>query len=194
MRTIGSIGFFPPATSAKLPRDFTHPGEARKVRIVIVGGGFAGAYCAQALERELHPGTAEVLLLDRNNYFVFSPLLVEAGTGSLEPRHAVVSIRSFLRRTRFRMCEVAAVDLERSRVLCRAPEGAPEEIPYDHLILAPGSVTRLPAIPGLSEHGMEMKSLADAVALRDRAIRMLEAADACDDPDRRRALLHFVVV
>jgi NADH dehydrogenase len=70
-------------------------------RIVIVGGGFGGAYCAQELERRLRPDEAEVVLLDRNNYFVFYPLLVEAGTGSLEPRHAVVSIRDFLRRSRF---------------------------------------------------------------------------------------------
>jgi NADH:quinone reductase (non-electrogenic) len=164
------------------------------VRIVIVGGGFAGAYCAQALERALRRDEAKVLLLDRNNYFVFSPLLVEAGTGSLEPRHAVVSIRSFLRRTRFRMCEVTEVDLGRNRILARAPAGEREEIPYDHLILAPGSVTRLPEIPGLAEHGMEMKSLSDAVALRDRAVQMLETADASDDPARRRAFLHFVVV
>jgi len=164
------------------------------VRIVIVGGGFAGAYCAQALERKLAPGAAEVLLLDRNNFFVFSPLLVEAGTGSLEPRHAVVSIRSFLRRTSFRMSEVIGVDFDRGRVLCRAAGEKPEEVPYDHLVLALGSVTRLPEIPGLSEHGMEMRNLTDAVALRDGAIRMLELADACGDPVRRRALLHFVVV
>ena len=65
-------------------------GDGRTPRIVIVGGGFAGAYCAQELERRLRPGEAEVVLLDRNNYFVFYPLLVEAGTGSLEPRASVL--------------------------------------------------------------------------------------------------------
>ena len=78
-------------------------------RIVILGGGFGGAYCAQALERRLGASDAEVLLIDRNNYFIFYPLLVEAGTGSLEPRHAVISIRSFLKRTIFRMAEVVEV-------------------------------------------------------------------------------------
>ena len=81
-----------------------------KKKIVIVGGGFAGAYCAQALEKKLSPAEAEVVLLDRNNYFVFSPLLIEAGIGDVEPRHAVVSIRSFLRRTIFHMAEVERID------------------------------------------------------------------------------------
>ena len=164
-------------------------------RIVIIGGGFAGAYCAQALEKRLPRATAQVLLVDRNNYFVFHPLLVEAGTGSLEPRHAVVSLRAFLRRTTFRMAEVEEVDLGRREVFCRPPGGgSSDKIPYDHLILAPGSATRLPGLPGLDVHGLEMKGLADAVMLRDRAIGMLELADASSDPALRRALLHFVVV
>jgi NADH dehydrogenase len=164
-------------------------------RIVIVGGGFGGAYCAQKLERLLRPGEAEVVLLDRNNYFVFYPLLVEAGTGSLEPRHAVVSIRSFLDRTRFVMADVVTVDRDRREVAASLPEGRQGlRLAYDHLVLTPGSVTRLPEIPGLQEHGFEIKSLADAVELRDHAIRQLERADAIDDPEVRHQLLHFVVV
>ena len=75
-----------------------------------------------------------------------------------------------------------------------AMDDRPQVTPYDHLVLALGSVTRLPAIPGLEEHGYEMKSLTDAVALRDRAVTLLEAADATDDLERRRALLRLVVV
>ncbi len=164
-------------------------------RIVIVGGGFGGAYCAQELERRLRPGEAEVVLLDRNNYFLFYPLLAEAGSGSLEPRHAVVAIRSFLRRTRFVMAEVEGFDPAARVVRHRLP-GATRlsEITYDHLVLAPGSVTRMPGVPGLSEHGFEMKCMADAVRLRDRAILMLERADSAAEPAERRRLLHFVVV
>jgi NADH dehydrogenase len=164
-------------------------------RIVVVGGGFAGAYCAQALERRLPRASAQVVLVDRNNYFAFFPLLVEAGTGSLEPRHAVISLRAFLRRTTFRMGEVAEVDLARREVLCRPPgETSLEKISYDHLVLAAGSATRLPDVPGLEQHALEMKTLTDAVALRDRAVRLLEMADSSPDPSRRRALLRFVVV
>ena len=175
---------------------------SRPLRIVIVGGGFGGAYCAQALEGRLRrlgdrarDRGVEVVLLDRNNYFVFSPLLLEAGTGSLEPRHAVVSIRAFLRRTRFIMGRVVSVDRQRREVSYRlGDEGEVRRLDYDHLVLAVGSVTRLPEVPGLAEHGLEMKGLADAVALRDRAIEKLELADAPTDPATRRRLLRFVVV
>jgi NADH:quinone reductase (non-electrogenic) len=88
-------------------------------RIVILGAGFAGAYCAQALERKRKGAPVEIVLLDRNNYFVFHPLLVEAGAGSLEPRHAVVSIRAFLKSTTFRMADVVSVDTAGRRVVCR---------------------------------------------------------------------------
>ncbi len=164
-------------------------------RIVILGGGFAGAYCAQALEKTLRGLDVEVVLIDHNNYFIFYPLLVEAGTGSLEPRHAVVSIRSFLKTAVFRMATVLAVDVENQVVHYQVVGGDLEErVHYDHLVVALGTVTRLPGVPGLREYGFEMKSLSDAVSLRDRAIQMLEAADATADPETRRSMLHFVVV
>lgn len=165
-------------------------------RIVIVGAGFAGAYCAQSLERRLRRRRdVEIVLVDRQNFFAFTPLLVEAGTGSLQPRHAVVSIRAFVRRSRFLMAEATRVDVAAQRLHYRLEPGAAEQcLDYDQLVLALGSVTRHPPVPGLAEHGYGMKSLADAVALRDRAIRMLELAEASDEPAARRALLHFVVV
>lgn len=164
-------------------------------RIVVLGGGYAGAYCVQKLERLLTRDEAEITLIDRNNYFIIFPLLVEAGTGSLEPRHTVVSIRSFLKRAEFRMMGVEAINVSSRTIRCRVAEsGAAVDVPYDHLVVALGSVTRMPPVPGLREHGMEMKSLADAVGLRDRAIRMLETAAATPHAADRRAILHLVVV
>ncbi len=169
--------------------------ENSKPRLVIVGGGFAGAYCAQALEKKLTADKAEVVLLDRNNYFVFSPLLIEAGIGDLEPRHAVVSIRSFLRRSEFQMAEVRSVDRAAQQVHYQLVGGTePRTIFYDHLVLAMGSVPRLPDVPGLVEHGYQIKSLVDGVVLRDRVIQLLEWANAVDDLAERRSLLHLVVV
>lgn len=167
----------------------------RGVRIVILGGGFAGAYCAQKLESLLRPQEAEIVLLNASNYFIFSPLLIEAGTGSLEPRHAVVSLRSFVRRTDFRMGLFQSLDRENSGIHYDLPGvDLPQQLHYDHLVIALGSVTRLPDVPGLAERGFQVKGMADAVALRDRAIRMLELANSIADRDLRRALLHFVVV
>jgi hypothetical protein len=169
--------------------------DIRPPRIVIIGGGFAGVYCAQELERRLRPDEAEVVLVDRNNYFIFYPLLVEAGTGSLEPRHAVVSIRSFIDRTRFMMGSVIGGDLDAGTLRIARPDGESETVlEFDHLVVAPGSITRLPPVPGLKDHGFEIKSLNDAVTLRDRAIGLLEQADCAPDAETRRRLLHFVVV
>jgi len=118
-------------------------------KIIILGGGFAGAYCAQALERRLARQNikADILLINRTNYFVFFPLLMEAGTGSLQPRHAVVSIRAFLRTTRFLMSELLDLDVDQQQITYRLV-GAEEQqaIPYDHLVIAVGSVTRLPPV------------------------------------------------
>jgi NADH dehydrogenase len=166
-----------------------------RTRVVVVGGGFAGAYCARRLEQRLRAKPVDVLLIDRHNYFVFHPLLVECGTGALQPRNAIVSIRSFLRRTRFIMGDVASIDLARSTIDLRT--GADETsrtITYDHLVLAPGSTTLMPPIPGLREHAYEMKSLADAVSLRDRAVQLLEQAALTEDAASRAAALRFVVI
>ncbi len=168
---------------------------AGKARIVILGGGFGGAYCAAALDRALKHLDAEVLLIDRNNYFIYYPLLIEAGTGGLEPRHTVVSLRRFAKRARFLVAEVTEIDLERQCVNFTMDQGRlSQSVEYDHLVIALGSVSRLPPVPGLDKHGFTMKTLGDATALRNRALRMLELANATSDTQRRRALLRFVVV
>jgi NADH:ubiquinone reductase (H+-translocating) len=181
------------ADAQETMRELEPPGS--RPRIVVLGCGFAGAYCAQELERRLGPDDAEIFLIDRNNYFVFYPLLVEAGTGAIEPRHAVISIRSFLRRERFLMAEVVDIDLEAQQVVCAQPTlGKVHRIAYTHLVIALGSVTNVPDVPGLHQHGFQLKSLGDAVMLRDRAIEMLELAAECDEVSRRASLLHFVIV
>jgi len=164
-------------------------------RIVIVGGGFGGAYAAQRLSKKAPKGV-EVLLIDRQNFLLFYPLLIEAGVGQLEPRHVTVPIRSFLgRRAQFLMAEVESVDLESQRVVYSvAGVGGSESLHFDHLIMAPGSVTRLPNIPGLTDHAFQLKSLKDSIEFRDRGIRLLEIANATSDENLRRAQLRIVVV
>lgn len=169
--------------------------DGARPRLVIVGGGFGGAFAVQRLGRRLRSDEAEVLLIDRHNYFVFHPFLVEAGTGSLPPQHAVVGLRAFTHAQGLLMGEFTGADLARQTIRVR-PVGLDDEreLHYDELVLALGSVTSLPDIPGLREHALEVKNVGDAIALRDRAIRLLEQADQCDDQARRRSLLHIVIV
>lgn len=170
-------------------------GHSSPRRIVILGGGFAGAYCAQALQRHARRENLEITLVDRRNYFIFYPLLVEAGVGSLEPRHAVVPLHSFLPRTSFVMGSLLHIDRERREVACRLVGTEVEKrIPYDHLVLSIGSVTRFPPVPGLCEYGLQLKSIGDSVGLRDRVIQLLEIANHIDDPEARREWLNLVVV
>jgi NADH dehydrogenase len=163
-------------------------------RIVILGGGFAGTYCAKALER-VRNADYEVFLIDGHNYFIFYPLLIEAGTAKIEPRHALVPLRPFLKRTRFLPGEIDGVDMTARKVSYHRPmRKEVRELEYDHLVIALGSRTKTADIPGLREYALQMKTLADAVALRDRAIQMLELADSSGNAAEKTALLQFVVV
>ena len=164
-------------------------------RIVILGGGFGGAYCAKQLERLLGDRPCEVFLIDRRNYFIFYPFLIEAGTGGIEPRHAVIPLRQFLRKSHFHTGEIEFVDTAARKLYDRLPgTDTVREVRYDQLVIAVGSTTRMPNIPGLRDYAFEMKSLIDAISLRDRAIQMLELAESTPDARSRAAFLHFVVV
>jgi len=164
-----------------------------RTRIVIVGGGFGGAYVARHLERlgRRRP-EVEVVLVSRDNFFLMTPLLFEACSGTLDFRHCSVPIRAMLRRTRFVEAAVRQIDLDRRVVHAVAPEGAAYELPYDYLVLALGSVTDRNRIPG-SAAAFTFKTLADAVILRDHLIERFERADVETD-EARRALLTFVVI
>ena len=171
---------------------------AERTRIVILGGGFGGAYLAKALTKRLGADEAEVVIIDRNNYFIFYPLLIEAGCGSIEPRHCTVPIREFAPKAELLMAEINGLDRQGRRVCVRAcGDTADRWISWDHLVVALGSVTRI--LPehicsGVVEHAFFMKTMGDAIVLRDRAIEALELANATSDPDEKKRLLHFVVV
>jgi len=167
-------------------------------RIVILGGGFGGAYLAQSLQKLARRQDLEITIIDRNNFFVFYPLLVEAGTGSIEPRHCTVPIREFARSSELLMAEVKDVDLAGREVVCRLiGDDHDRQVGFDHLVVALGSVTRiLPEniVSGVREHAFEMKHMTDAVAIRDRAIELLELANATSDLEEKQRLLHFIIV
>jgi NADH dehydrogenase len=160
---------------------------------VIVGGGFAGVPAARKLERLLRAWTkVEIVLVSRTNFFVITPLLFEACSGTLELRHCAQPIRPALGRTRFVEAAVVSIDAARQVVHVMA-EGLESELSYDHLIVALGSSTNMKLIPG-SEEAFTFKTMADALVLRNHFIEQLERADATSDSELRRRCLTFVVI
>ena len=162
--------------------------------VVIAGGGFGGLYAARRLERVLPPQAARVTLISDVNFLLYTPLLPGAAAGTLEPRHVVIPVREELGRTEFRLARVTGVDTDGGIVRMRRVDGSEEELPYDQLILSLGSVSRVLPVPGLAEHGLGFKTLAEAIALRNRALLNLEIAETLDDPEARRSYLSFVFV
>lgn len=163
-------------------------------RIVIAGGGFGGLYAARTLERILPPQSARLTLVNDTNYMLYAPLLPGASAGSLEPRHVVVPLREELKRTDLRLGRVLRGNPESSCLHVRTLEGHEEELRYDHLVVALGSVSRTLPIPGLAEHGIGFKTLAEAIGLRNHVIRTLEMAETLEDPARRAEYLSYVFV
>jgi NADH dehydrogenase len=168
----------------------------KKPRIVILGGGFAGVYTALALEKALgRRDDFEVALVNRENYFVFQPMLPEVISGTIGITDVVSPLRRLLRNTDVHVREVESVDLAK-REVTTSPGFKPHAhvIPYDHLVLAMGTVTDFRGLPGLPEHAMPFKNLGDALELRNHVIRALEEASIeRHDPELRRQLLSFVV-
>ena len=165
-------------------------------RVLILGGGFAGVLTAQALERRLGRRTdVEVWLVSRDNFMLFTPLLPEVCSGVLEPRHVVTSLRGMLKRPSSWCITADAreIDLDGKVVTVLGGDGDMHRLHYDSLVLALGGVTHTFGIPGIEEHTVGMKTLADAFSLRNRMIEILERADLEENPDERRAQLTFVV-
>jgi NADH:quinone reductase (non-electrogenic) len=162
--------------------------------VVIAGGGFGGAMAARELERILPRQSTRLTLVNDVNFMLYTPFLPEAAAGTLEPRHVVTPLREILKRTYLRLGSVEAHDPAAKTVDLRTRDGDVERVPYDQLLLALGSVSRVLPVPGLSEHAIGFKSLADAIWLRNHVIETLEAANATEDPGRRDELLTYVFV
>lgn len=169
-------------------------GQQRK-RILILGGGFGGVYTAMHL-RKLLKGRVdiEVALVDQKNYFVFQPLLAEVISGSIDMLHTVAPIRSLCPGVRLYVRQIERIDLDKKVVVTSDGfRSQTDEIPYDHLVIALGTLENFAAVRGLPEHGFHFKNLGDALVLRNHLIRLLETADTEPDAERRRQLLTVVM-
>lgn len=135
-----------------------------------------------------------MLLVAPENFLLFAPLLPEAASGTIEPRHAVIPLREMLRRTQLLVGQVTGIDLDARTAVAEDLTGARHDVSWEQLVLSPGSVPSVIAVPGLVEHAVGFKTLPDAIWLRNRVLRQLETADATLDAERRRELLTFTFV
>ncbi len=164
-------------------------------RIVIVGGGFAGLSAAQRFERLALRGVpVDVTLISDSNFLLFTPLLAEVASSALEPTHISAPVRAAVAHTRFRHGAVQDIDTDGRAVRLAAGSEPAEWVPYDHLVLAVGSVPHFLDLPGVQEYASTLKYLSDAMSLREKVIGLLERADhSAPDPAERDRLLTFVV-
>jgi len=165
-------------------------------RVLILGGGFAGVETARHLEKlTRRRDDVEIWLVNRENFTLFTPLLPEVCSGQLEARHCVTALRAQLRRPSSWAvtANVESIDLEAGAVNVIGGDGDPHRLKYDSLVIALGGETATFGIRGITEYAVGMKTLADAFALRNRIIEMLERAELETDANERRAQLTFVI-
>ncbi|MGZ8794534.1 MAG: NAD(P)/FAD-dependent oxidoreductase [Gaiellaceae bacterium] len=156
--------------------------------VLVVGGGFAGGYVARLL------GKRGATIVSRENFMLYTPLLPEAASGTLEPRHTVVPLRQMSPHAELLLGRVRSIDEEQRLVHVETPDAGSFDVHYEQLVLALGAVPRTFPIPGLAEHALGFKDLADAIHLRNRVLRELEAADADVGSADAAAHLGFVFV
>ena len=155
--------------------------------VLVLGGGFAGAYVARLL------GPSGATIVTPENFMLYTPLLPEAASGTLEPRHTIVPLRAMCPHTELLLGRATGVDLEAHTAAIETDAGA-QTIRWTELVIALGAVPRTVPVPGLTEHALSFKSLAEAIHLRNHVLRQLEDADAALDDAERRRRLSFVFV
>lgn len=163
-------------------------------RILVVGGGYAGFYTAWKLEKRLRRDEAEITIVDPRPYMTYQPFLPEVAAGSIEARHAAVSLRGHLRRTTVVSASVTSID-HSTKTVTAVPKDGPEfTIGYDIVVVTAGAVTRTFPIPGLTEQAIGMKHVEEAVAIRDRLLTAFDRASVLPAGPERSKLLTVTVV
>src|SRR5918992_1886193 len=163
-------------------------GRSARGGVLVIGGGFAGGYVARLL------GRRGATIVSPQNSMLFTPMLPEAASGTIEPRHVVVPLRQMCPHAELVLGRVASIDEHARLAAVQTPDAGELEIAYERLVLAVGAVPRTLPVPGLAAHALPFKDLADAIRLRNRVLRELEAADATDDPEEQARHLGFVFV
>lgn len=162
-------------------------GREARGGVLVLGGGFAGAYVARLL------GGRGATIVSPENFMLYTPLLPEAASGTLEPRHCVVPLRVMCPQAELLLGSATALDLDARTAEIETDDGR-QTVAWRELVIAIGAVPRSLPVPGLAEHGLSFKTLADGIRLRNHVLHQLEAADAALDDEERRRRLAFVFV
>jgi NADH dehydrogenase len=213
---VGSLGFFSSAILILMPLPALwqmwlfkrwRPADPLPKKVVIIGGGFAGLYTALGLDKTFgyHAGL-ELTVIDQNNFFLFPPLLPSAAVGTIEMQQVTYPFRRIFETTNivFKKGTVVSINPTERRVRMHVhlnddmanekPEMTGQDLEYDYLVLAPGSVNQTFNTKGVGENALFMRELEDTMRVRNRIIECFEAAATAIDPNLQRQLLRFVIV
>ncbi len=179
--------------------------------ILILGGGFAGIGVLKKIQKEFHnDNNIEITLVDKDNFLLFTPMLPEVVSGLIETRHIVTPVRSFCRKAKFFEANVQSIDLNNKQVIMTHAIGRSQQqtsqnppyfnlhehtLKYDYLVIALGSENNFFGNSDIEENAFTLKTINDAIVLRNHIIKILEQANLeQDDHDLRKSLLTFVIV
>ena len=163
-------------------------------KILIVGGGYAGFYTAWKLEKHLRKGEAEVMIVDPLPYMTYQPFLPEVAAGSIEARHSVVALRRHLKKTAVISAKVTAINHANKVATITPIAGEPYQQEYDQIVVTAGAVSRTFPIPGIADNAIGLKTIEEAVAIRDRLMSNFDKASMLPPGAARDRLLTVVVV
>ncbi|HWI32553.1 MAG TPA: FAD-dependent oxidoreductase [Microbacterium sp.] len=163
-------------------------------KILIVGGGYAGFYTAWKLEKHLRKGEAEVTIVDPLPYMTYQPFLPEVAAGSIEARHSVVALRRHLKRTTIITAKVTGIDHAHKTATITTNDGDSWQQEYDQIVVTAGAVSRTFPIPGIADNAIGLKTIEEAVAIRDRILTNFDKAALLPPGPERDRLLTVVVV
>ncbi len=163
-------------------------------KILITGGGYAGFYTAWKLEKRLQRGEAEVTLVEPLPYMTYQPFLPEVAAGSVEPRHAAISLRRHLRRTRIIAGKVTGIEHATKTATVTSNAGDVQPVAYDIVVVTAGAVTRTAPVPGVADEAIGLKTIEEAAGVRDRLLTRFDLASCMPPGPERDRLLTFVVI
>ncbi|GGL81367.1 NAD(P)/FAD-dependent oxidoreductase [Glutamicibacter protophormiae] len=166
----------------------------KRPRILVVGGGYVGLYVAMNLQKKVKSHGGIVTVVDPNPYMTYQPFLPEVAGGQIEPRHVVVSHRQHLKHSELINGRVLSIDHASKKAVIAPVNGEEYEIEYTDVVMSAGAVTRTFPITGLAEQGIGLKTIEEAIALRNKVAERIESASNMTDPAERKRALTFVVV